>query len=284
MHLATLLARNNGFVTRAELRRYGVSAHAVRGLIARGALVALTRNILARPPVPAEPSRAAMMGGRVACVTAAHSMGIWVLDDTAFHVVPRGRNGHFRTDAAEPRAVVHWTPEPIEPDGHRPVVESGRNALAHIARCQPLDAAAASFDSAVRLGLTTLEELQVLASAHRGRFADAAALVTGRADSGLETLTRVRLKWAGVGCREQVVIDGHPVDLLIGDRLVIQLDGKQHLEDPAQLARDRWQDRRLRLMGYTVLRYGYAEVVYAWDETLAQILSCIAGGAQLRRR
>jgi len=283
MHLTTLLDRNSGFATRAELRRNGLTSRGIRELISRGVLAPVTRDIVARPSVPAAFQRAVRMGGRVACVTAARTMGIWVLDDGALHVVPRGRGGHFQADNAKPKVVAHWTPEPIEPDRHRLVIESGRNALAHIARCQSVEAAVASFDSAVRLGLVTLEELQQLASVHRGRFAEVVAFVTGNADSGLETLTRLRLGQAGIACREQVVIDGHPVDLLIGDRLVIQLDGKQHLKDPVQLARDRRQDRRLRQMGYTVLRYGYAEIVHGWDATLAQILACMGGGAHARR-
>jgi hypothetical protein len=32
-------------------------------------------------------------------------------------------------------------------------------------------------------------------------------------------------------------------------------------------------------MGYTVLRYGYADVVHRWEATLAEILSLIAQGA-----
>jgi very-short-patch-repair endonuclease len=281
--LPALLAAGDGFVTREQLHHAGFSAHRIRALIARGTLTAFTRDILGLRDANPAFQRAVRMGGRAACVTAARAYGIWVLDAEDFHLVPRSHNGRFRPDGGTPPAVRHWTPEPVEPDRHRLAVESGRNALAHIARCQPLDVAVASRDSAVRLGLLSREELRRLASAHGGRLAQAAALVTGNADSGLETLTRVRLAWASVGCREQVVIDGHPVDLLIGERLVIQLDGKQHLNDPLQLTRDRRQDRRLRLMGYTVLRYGYAEVVFRWEDTLREILAHLAAGAHTIR-
>ncbi|GAA4176136.1 endonuclease domain-containing protein [Gryllotalpicola koreensis] len=283
MRLDTLLSVNQGFVSRAQLRRAGLTSHGIRALIADGALVAFTRDILGRPTANPVLRRAVAMGGRAACVTAARAMGIWVLESDEFHVVPRSHNGRFRSDGLAPEPVLHWTPAPIEPDRSRLAIESGRNTLAHIARCQPLDAAVASFDSAVRLGMITLEELERLAFVHRGRFAEAVALVTGDADSGLETLTRVRLGWAGIACQRQVVIDGHPVDLLIGERLIIQLDGLQHLKDPVQLARDRRQDRRLKLMGYTVLRYGYAEVVFGWETTLAEIMAHLAAGAHAAR-
>jgi very-short-patch-repair endonuclease len=221
------------------------------------------------------------MHSRLACVTAASAMQLWTLQADAFHVAPRVNNSHVRSDSRFPPAKIHWSPSPVEPDAGRLVVESGRNALAHIADCQPVDAAVATFDSAVRKGLVSLEELQRLASVRRGRFAVVVPLVSELSDSGLESITRVRLGWEGVDCREQVVIDGHAVDLLIGDRLVIQLDGKQHLEDPVQLERDRWQDRRLRRMGYTVLRYGYADVIRNWDATWAEIRSHLAQHAHL---
>ncbi|MCL2516452.1 MAG: endonuclease domain-containing protein [Microbacteriaceae bacterium] len=275
MHLATVLELNHGFATRGQLRRGGMTDYAIRKELERGTLVAFGRDLVARHGASATLVRAASMGARVACVTAARAMGLWVLDD-GFHVVARSPNARFRSDGRMPEARLHWNVAPVEPDRHRIIVESGRNALAHIARCQPLDIAAATFDSAVSKGLITLEELQRLASLHRGRFAEVVALVTGDADSGLETLTRVRLQWAGIGSRAQVVVDGHPVDLLIGRRLIIQLDGRQHLNDPAQLMRDRAQDRRLKAMGYTVLRYGYADVVFRWDAMLAEILAHVA--------
>jgi len=284
MTLSSLLAKNHGFVTREQLRRSGLTSYGIRALVAKGALVQLTRDILGRPSANPAFTRAVRMGGRVACVSAAAAIGIWTLESNGFHVVPRSRNARFRPDGDEPPAVLHWNAAPIEPDSHRLVIESGRNALAHIARCQPLDAAAASFDSAVRLGMISVEELRRLAAVRRGRFAEAVALVTGRADSGLETITRVRLGWAGIECREQVVIDGHPVDLLIGERLIIQLDGEQHLNDPVQLKRDRRQDRRLKLMGYTVLRYGYADIIFRWEPTLAEILAHLAVGAHRVQR
>ncbi|WP_162940017.1 type IV toxin-antitoxin system AbiEi family antitoxin domain-containing protein [Gryllotalpicola protaetiae] len=283
MRLFDILDRNHGFTTREDLRRAGLSQHAIRKLLESGRLVAFTRDVLGRPNANPAFGRAVQMNSRAACVTAAHAYGVWVLEDSGFHVVTRSPGGKFRLDGRFPVATRHWTPEPVEPDRQLLAVESIRNSLAHIARCQPLDAAVASFDSAVRLGLLSLEEAQRLASRHRGRFAEAVALTTGLADSGLESLTRVRLGWAGIPCREQVVIDGHPVDLLIGERLVIQLDGKQHLEDPVQLARDRVQDRRLQQMGYTVLRFGYAEVVFGWDAVLAQIEALLAGGADRNR-
>ena len=107
MRLAELLARNDGFVTRAELRRAGYSAHSIRSLLDHGTLVALTRDILGRPSTAPAFQRAVRMGGRVACVTAAYAMGIWVLDQSAFHVVHTGVLDEGRIVGLFPDAVIY---------------------------------------------------------------------------------------------------------------------------------------------------------------------------------
>lgn len=171
MRLPAVLARNDGFATREELRRAGFSNYVIRAELARGTLIAYGRDVVGTPTANPAFTRAARMRARVACVTAARAMGLWVLDQDEFHVTPRSRNGRFRADGTSPAAVLHWSAAPIETDVHRLVSESGRNALAHIAQCQPRDVAAATFDSAVRKGLISLDELAALASGHRGRFA-----------------------------------------------------------------------------------------------------------------
>jgi very-short-patch-repair endonuclease len=280
MDLASILLRNDGFAARATLYAAGFSKHRVQRELAAGNLIAYGRDIVGSPRAAPAFQRAVRMRCRIACVTAAKAAGLWVLQTDAFHVVPR-TSTHPRTDDALPPATVHWSPHPLELDRSRLAIESGRNALAHVADCEPRESAVATFDSAVRRGVISLEELGRLARVRGGRFAQVVALVSPLSDSGLESITRVRLAWEGVSCREQVVIDGHPVDLLIGDRLVIQLDGRQHGEDLAQLERDRRQDRRLRRMGYTVLRFGYADIIRNWDATWAEIRAHLAQRAHL---
>jgi very-short-patch-repair endonuclease len=281
MHLRELLTDNLGIVTRRMLRDAGVSDHQIRRWVRAGALVSLTRSVVAVPGAAPSLVRAVSLGGRLACISAARLRGLWVVDDGRFHISIRANESHFRRDALTPPPRAHWDSAPLDPHADLTAIESGRNMLVHVANCQPLEHAVAVFDSAVRKGMISIGELQRLAAVRRGKFARTVQFVTDDSDSGLESITRVRLALAGIRTRSQVWIDGHPVDLLIGERLVIQLDGKQHLDDPAQLARDRAQDRRLKLMGYTVLRYGYGDVVHRWAETFAQITGCMAQGAHL---
>ncbi|QEO15713.1 DUF559 domain-containing protein [Agromyces intestinalis] len=270
MSIQQLFRMHHGLVTRTMLRAAGLSNHHLRRAVADGSLVAIGRDRIALPSCPPELARAAQMGAKVACISAAALIGLWVLDDGRLHVVTRAGNGHFAPDSPDVR--VHWARRPLP--GDSPAIEGLHNVLRHVASCRPLDEAVAVFDSAVRQHLISLDELARLARLRGGRFRTVVEYASALSDSGLESLTRVRLARAGIPCREQVIIDGHPVDLLIG-RLVIQLDGGHHTGS-GQLARDRAQDRRLQRMGYRVLRFGYADIIHDWPNTFAEITAALA--------
>jgi very-short-patch-repair endonuclease len=79
-----------------------------------------------------------------------------------------------------------------------------------------------------------------------------------------------------------VTIAGHRVDGLIGERLVLQIDGYGFHSSAEQRAKDIAHDRTLRLMGYTVLRYGYEQVLFAWEVAEHEVRMAIAQGLHLR--
>jgi len=91
----------------------------------------------------------------------------------------------------------------------------------------------------------------------------------------------VRLRPHGLPVRQQVVIAGRPVDILIGKRLVIQTDGWEFHSSSAQRSADIAHDAELRLRGYTVLRFSYAQVVHGWPEVERTILRAVAAGLHL---
>lgn len=76
-------------------------------------------------------------------------------------------------------------------------------------------------------------------------------------DSGLETHFVALMREIGVVVRQQNIIDGHPVDALIGDRLIVQLDGFQFHSTAKDRRRDLRADARLALRGFVVLRFDY---------------------------
>ncbi|WP_232531663.1 DUF559 domain-containing protein [Microbacterium halophytorum] len=74
---------------------------------------------------------------------------------------------------------------------------------------------------------------------------------------------------------------GHRVDLLIGERLLLQIDGAHHVD--AQRRRDIEHDAALRLAGYHVIRVDYVQIVSDWPRTQDAILGAIARGLHLAR-
>ena len=84
------------------------------------------------------------------------------------------------------------------------------------------------------------------------------------AESGLETIGRLRFEDLGYGAAQQVQIGPDRVDIVLDGWLIIELDGDAHHD----VARDRRRTNRLIRAGYYVLRFGYVDLFYHWAETL----------------
>ena len=203
----------------------------------------------------------------LSCITQARRLGLWVLEEPIRHVAsdPHGRGA----PAAE--AVVHWCIPPV-PRAPGVLTDPIENVLAVAAGCQPHESALALWESALNRGLVDIESLtrMPLPPAARSLLAEALPF----ADSGLETLFRVRLRWLRVRIVPQVWIAGHPVDLLLGDRLVVQIDGGHHVG--AQRTSDIAHDAALMLLGYHVLRFSYSQVVSDWPAVQDVIARAVA--------
>ena len=75
---------------------------------------------------------------------------------------------------------------------------------------------------------------------------------------------------------------GMEVDLLCGDsRVVVELDGAQHLADPAAYRRDRRKDQLLQENGYLVLRFLAEDVSKDLDTVLDAVLRSLAHRRQV---
>ncbi|WP_336630966.1 MULTISPECIES: endonuclease domain-containing protein [unclassified Microbacterium] len=170
---------------------------------------------------------------------------------------------HFPPGSTGPRApwdgVAHWT-RPVGPLG-RSLVATIEDALAHVAVCQPPAVALVLWEAAARAEHLAPGALRAIRWPSRAA-ADLAAEVTGLADSGLEVLVCRPLRRLCVRVRQQAVVAGKRVDVLVGEWLVVQIDGWAHHSSSAQRSKDIAHDAELRLRGYTVLRFSYAQVVH----------------------
>lgn len=270
-HLAaieSLLAASGGIARIPRLR--SAVRHALATAVEAGRFVRLRRGWYALPPVSAEAAAAVRVGGCLSGASSARHYRIWALDDGRLHVdVPRGAS-RLRKPAAS-SCILRCSP-------CAPVVASPLATLLHLVRCQDFDLAVAAVDSALHLGLVSRGQLRIAAegSARLRRVLDWA---DGASEAGTESLVRVRLRRLGIRCRIQVrVMDGVRVDILVGDRLVIECDSREFHTGVENYARDRRRDLDLTAAGYLVIRLTYEQVVYGWRDVEPMILKLVRAG------
>ncbi|WP_344297011.1 endonuclease domain-containing protein [Agromyces neolithicus] len=158
------------------------------------------------------------------------------------------------------------------------MVDPIENALALIAGCQPFETALAVWESALQKGTVSREVLARLPLGAQSRRLLGAA--TPFSDSGLESLLLTRLRWLGIRIIPQAWIEGHRVDFLLGERLVVQIDGGHHVGE--QRAEDNAHDAALVVRGYHVIRVGYQQIVDDWPRVQDVIARAVAQGLHRR--
>ncbi len=267
-------------ISTRELRRRGIDQHRQRALLDSGQLCYLRRGWYCSPGTPADVCAAGRVGGVLTCGPALRHHGVWVLTTTGpphVRVPAQARalrspaDSRRHLDAQRPatdrEAIVHWWGPPGQPSA---LLADLSSALADFTRCADGPTAELSVDSVL----------------HRRPdirpFLIAAGIAIGRADGVCESGTETRV-WQHLRGRlpvaRQVVIPGvGRVDFLIGDRLVIEVDSREHHERTPDYERDRQRDAHLSTLGYRVLRYTYRQVFEAWPEVEASIWAAVARG------
>lgn len=268
--LIDLVRDRGGIVRVSRVTEQGFRRRVIEAAISAGLLTRPRRGWLAVGDVQPIWRDAAKFGVVLTCRTGALHYGLW-LDDAQGdpHVaVPMTRTGHVGVVAK-----VHWGRPLIERDPDA-LVDPIENVLAYIAECEPYEQALATWDSAFNKGLVEMAAMArlPLRPAARRLLATASPF----ADAGLETYLRVRLRWLRVPLWIQTWIQGHRVDALIGERLVLQIDGKHHVGP--QRTEDIRHDAALMLLGYHVIRVSYQQVMHAWQEVQDLIMRAVAQG------
>ncbi|MGK3951000.1 endonuclease domain-containing protein [Microbacterium sp. I2] len=267
--LIDTVMKRGGVVRAAVLVDAGFSRLALAAAVACGEVTVPRRGWIAAKDADPYLVAAARAGVVLTCVTQARRLGLWVLDEDRSHVGAPPTASRL----ALPTATVHWS-VPVVPRAPGTLEDGILNTLVVVATCQPYETALAVWESALNKGLVTKEELARLPLRPRARrlLADASPF----SDSGLETLVVVRLKWLRLPIRVQIWIAGHRVDFLIGDRLVLQVDGGHHVG--LQRAEDVAHDAALTLLGYHVIRVTYVQVVERWHEVQDLVQRVVAQG------
>lgn len=261
------LHQRGGVARTRTLLLAGVSAHSLRRAKESGAVRSVRNGWVSLPDADRMKVTAAKRGVILSCVTLAARCGLWVPDPAQVHVAAAPHAG--RVDAGT--AVVHWA-RPMLPRLPDECEDSLENALVLIASCQPFEHALVVWESALKKRLIDPDVLRRLPLPPPA----ARVLEEARpfADSGLETIVPNRLRWMKLPMLQQAWLFGKPVDLLIGERLVLQIDGGHHVGE--QRTRDIEHDAQLKLRGYHVIRVGYEQVMNQWPQVQALIMDAVA--------
>lgn len=256
-----------------DLRAAGASQHALRRLKESGTITTVRQGWVALPDADPQLRGAAARGVVLSCVTAAKRHGLWVPERSPLHVAAPPHAARIEVPA---KVVVHWA-QPIVPRPPDATVDELANALVLVAQCQPYETALVIWESAMNKRLVDSAYL------HAFELPPAARAVLERArpfaDSGLETIFVSRLRWMNVRLLPQAWVVDRQVDLLIGERLVIQIDGATHAG--AQRTSDIAHDAQLVLRGYHPLRFSYEQVMDRWHDVQAVIMEAVAQGKHL---
>lgn len=264
------VAAGGGVVRVAALRAAGVPRRAIEQAVSTGRLIRPRNGWVALPDADPLLVAAARAGVVLSCLTQAGRLGLWALGDGAVHVAapPKRHIGEVREGTR-----VHWA-RPLVPRHPDALVDPIENVLAAVVGCGPHERALAVWESALRQGLASRESLRLmpLAPAARSLLEECSL----HSDSGLETVIPVRLRFLRLPIRQQVWLAGHAVDFLVGDRLVLQVDGGHHVG--VQRRSEIAHDARLTLLGYHVIRIDYVQIMTQWAQVHDVIVRAVAQG------
>ena len=245
--------------------------------IASGQLTRPRRGWYATPSADPAVVTAVRAGGLLTGPSLLRLAGVWATDEYV-HIRLRQRQR-----AVLPNLRVHWDHSPPVVVSARAAFDAVENALHAIARSLPLDELVAAADSSIRLGVATLIEIESVWHDASTTAREALELIDPSAESGLESLFRVRVIRHGLQVIAQFQVPGRPWrhDFLIGRSLIVEIDGRMYHDNDAQFRADRRRDRILVAQGYTVVRLTYADIMYDWDRVLGEILAIVRSGRHL---
>lgn len=274
--MAALCAELGSVARRREFAANGASARSLRLAVAAGAVIRIRPGVYASPALPWPTRTALRHGGVLGCVSVARLKGLWVLpldDDVHVSLPP---HHHARThDGCT--CVQHWNE--LEPS--RTEV-SLVDALLQIRGCLGEDAFFATLESALHQRVLSEQERAEL----RERMTESARwlvdLARADAESGLESLLRLRLHRLGLKLHTQVEIAGvGRVDFVVGDRLIVEVDGRKGHDDEPDRHKDRVRDAVAAAHGFDTIRFDYDLVMHDWATVEGAILAKVGRGLHL---
>lgn len=252
------------FFTTAELRAAGETRATIREKVAGGYLFRVIRGWYGTAETPKQAVFAMRVGGRLGCVSALELYGAWVPPESGTHVVfATAASG--RRSAGRPRGasvVRHWS-APDDRTGSAFAVAPLDLAITDALKCLPPHLAIAVLDSLLHRRLISRNRLEAVLARGPKRTRFLAGHLEARSESGIESIVRFLLRVIGLDVEVQVRMRGRDrVDILVGDWLVIECDGRETHAQQEAFTKDRERVVRLMRESRIVVQFAYATIMY----------------------
>lgn len=261
-----VIDQHGGIARGVDLTALGFTRHQLARAVNRGVIDRLRPGVFATRRASADIKTAASHGGALTCAGALRHRGVWVLHDDAVPHVWLGRSG--RTHAhPHCRCVEHFRAGRMRL-GVAPI----EKALVHAYDCHGAEFFFCALESAWnqrKISSTARRRIRNQLPRSARWLVDFAR---DDAQSGLESLVRLRLHMQGIRVRTQVVIDTvGRVDFLIEDRLILESDGELNHGGARNRHKDLRRDASASALGYETLRFDYALIVHNWPLVMRAI-------------
>lgn len=252
-----------------------VGVATVARLIREQKAIRIRRGWIAVGNAPQDQVLAVRRGGVLSCMSALKRQGVWVPEDINLHV--RGNQWAVRNRKG-PFCRRFGRPEP-----EYGAMDDIPTALTYAARCLDAEGFVVVCDSLLHLKLMSFAEIEHLFGSAPDSLQRLLGRLDARAESGPESMMRFRLQSKNVDLEIQVEIDGvGRVDMLIGQWLIIEIDGYEYHGGKPMFTKDRLRFAAAHNLGYTPLGFSYEQVVFDQAATLDRIMTAIRNGAHRR--
>ncbi|MDM4762565.1 DUF559 domain-containing protein [Galbitalea sp. SE-J8] len=278
MTLHDVITRFHGIVATHELLAAGWSEGGIRWALKLGVISRIRKGWYCEPHLHPDVQRAARVGGRLTCESLAVRLALWVPEtDGRLHVAVLPDRTQLRrhdrhdvrlSERPDARVVVHWTSRRTGSRIHVDIIDM----VVDLCDCRPPWFVFIVAESALNRGNLSRGELERsldrVPPSHRRLLGVAGVL----SESGGESAFALILIELGFEVVQQVWIGRDRVDFLVGERLVVEIDGRAYHDR----ARDNRRDGRLIRARMHVLHFDSDMVLHERDDVVATFLAAIA--------
>jgi len=268
-----VFARSGRMVmSREEMLACGATSRGLTAAVRFGHLIRARRDHYCLAAVGQDIAQAIRVGGRLGCISALKSYGVFGYDTSHTHVHMDRQATRLRSPKTQPEpltpanrlgAKLHWWPlgDASAGDDYRVGLV---DALAQSVRCQHPWFAIASIDNALNQHLIDEARLAEIFRLVPERYQDLRRRVDGRAEAGQETVLRMIVRAAGLECELQRWFPnlGARADMIVEGFAVLEADSRAHHDGWEAHVNDRGRDLAFAKLGYPSLRPAYQHTMH----------------------